>query len=625
MDSTFRSYRGEAEGYVYFFLDRPDTGERTLVKTDQVALEIYWQAPRTTRQKIVGLRDEKVLPTNIRYHLDHLTVVQDDFGDLIRLGDGDEVAAVLHPLGPGAESHYDYQLSDSLTISYGGGEEVRVYAVRVRPKDFDTPALVGTIYLDRGTAAVVRMSFTFTPASYVDPYLDYIRISLDNALWEGRYWLPYRQEAELRRELPVLDFLAGSIIRGRYEIGNYVFNEPVPPTLLRSGRVTAAPPQERLAFPFRRGLFDDLAAEGLAPTPSLEEIRAQVATVAARRALTGLAPLRLHLRSASHAMRRNRAEGLYLGAGAVWRPRDEVALRGSAGYAFGRRSPTLALELEGGEGRVVPRLQAAWNELRDLGGLPGLPSPSGMVTTLASALGLTEPLDPFFARAATLRLSGRGAAAPALTLRFEDHRSGTDVLEGAGAGRRPVLPVQEGTLGAVEGAFSLAVPSEGETRLYALIGRMGEHAFGALRAASRWTLTGADARTQVVITASAGVTSSHAPPQELPLLGGRETLPGYAFRGFVGRAHALARAEATLPLRPPWVSLRAVAALGWVGGTPAGLPEGWPATGTDGLRPSLGVGVALGWDVLRLDLARGLRDGDWELVFSVTPGLRPWL
>ena len=46
--------------------------------------------------------------------------------------------------------------------------------------------------------------FTFTPASYVDPYLDYIRVSLDNALWLGRHWLPRRQETEIRRERSLL-------------------------------------------------------------------------------------------------------------------------------------------------------------------------------------------------------------------------------------------------------------------------------------------------------------------------------------------------------------------------------------------------------------------------------------
>ena len=42
VDSAFQSYRGEAKGYVYFFIDRPDAEERTLVKAAQVALDLFW-------------------------------------------------------------------------------------------------------------------------------------------------------------------------------------------------------------------------------------------------------------------------------------------------------------------------------------------------------------------------------------------------------------------------------------------------------------------------------------------------------------------------------------------------------------------------------------------------------
>ena len=205
-DPDLRSYAAEARGYVYFFFDRPGSTDRVLVKADQVALDVWWRAPGLTRQTIKGRRDEELLPTEIRYHLDHLTVIQDDFGDLIRLGDGDEVGSVLHPTAPGAEGVYDFALHDSLTISYAGGaEQIRVYEVRVRPRDLDQPGFVGSLYLDRDRAAIVRMSFSFTPASYVDPYLDYIRVSLDNSLWNGRWWLPWHQEIEIRREQPFLD------------------------------------------------------------------------------------------------------------------------------------------------------------------------------------------------------------------------------------------------------------------------------------------------------------------------------------------------------------------------------------------------------------------------------------
>jgi hypothetical protein len=110
------------------------------------------------------------------------------------------------------------------------------------------------------------------------------------------------------------------------------------------------------------------------------------------------------------------------------------------------------------------------------------------------------------------------------------------------------------------------------------------------------------------------------------LLGGRGTLPGYPFRSFVGDGFGLVRAVGTLPLLPPWVGLRALASLGYTHLTSSRtLPPGWDAHDTDGLRPSVGVGLSLAWDVLRLDLGRGLRGGDWELSFSVDPRFAPWL
>jgi len=369
VDSMLQSYTAEARGHVYFFLDRPDQVERTLVKADQVALDIAWRAPNLARQRIVGLRDEKVLPTNVRYHLDHLTVVQDDFGDFIRLGDGDEVEQVLHPLGPASEVAYDFLLSDSLTIRYAAGaEEIRVYEVRVRPKRLDQEGFVGTIFLDRSTAAIVRMNFSFTPASYVDPYLDYIRISLDNSLWMGRHWLPYRQEVELRREMPVLDFLAGSIIRGRFEIRSYEFNVEVPPISAIGRNITSVSVAEREAFSFDRGLFDDLDEDGLAPSPTIEEVREQVQEVVEDKYLGGLSPMRLYLGAMSDAIRYNRAEGVFLGAGVTFRPVGDLFVRTSLGYGIGRDRAAGAIAVSRRErGLLGPSLEVYWDELRDIG------------------------------------------------------------------------------------------------------------------------------------------------------------------------------------------------------------------------------------------------------------------
>ncbi len=625
VDSTFRSYQAQARGYVYFFLDRPDTGERTLVKADQLAVNVYWQAPNRTHQSIVGRRDRKVLPTTIRYHLDHLTVVQDDFGDYIRLGNGDEVAQVLHPLGPGAEQSYDYLLSDSLSLRYGGeGREVRVYEVRVRPRDPDAPGFIGSVYLDREHAAIVRMAFTFTPASYVDPYLDHIRISLDNSLWMGRYWLPYRQEVELRRELPALDFEVGSVIRGRWEIGDYEFNTDLPRGLLAGPKVTIAPRRDLAAFRFRRDLFADLDQEGLAPTPSLANIRAEAEQVLRQRYLGGLSRSRLHIASFSDALRYDRAEGLFVGVGGQLRFGGQALLRSDVGYSAGRRRPSGSVSVSGGSLPVVPTLHAYWDGLRDLGPVPGS---SGAVNTLSTLAFSRDHLDPYFVRGVRLTLAGSAAETGSrLSLRWEDDRSARDVV-GAGEGERPVLPVDEGILRAVDGLVDFAAPAGGRGTLEGTVGRLEQRTFATVLGRGRWRLRReGEPGWRAEIEALAGAATEQAPVQSLYFLGGRSTLPGYPFRGFAGDRFWLVRAVATHPLLRPWVGLRTFAAVGQTRLGPHTLPTGWDPHDSGGPRASVGAGLALGWDVLHLDLGRGLQaGGDWELTFSVSSRFHPWL
>jgi hypothetical protein len=625
VDSAFRAYEADARGFVYFFIDRPDSEDRTLVKADQIALDIFWQAPNLTKQRIVGLRDEKVLPTNIRYHLDHLTVVQDDFGDYIRMGAGDEVSRVLHPLGPRSENLYDFQLADSLTLSYGSGnEEVRVYEVRVRPKRLDQPGFVGSVFLDRATAAIVRMSFTFTSVSYVDPYLDYIRVSLDNALWMGRYWLPYRQEVELRREMPALDFLAGSIIRGRFEISAYDFNTVLPPSFFAGPTVTALPQAQRERFPFERGLFHDLDEEGLATTPSMAEIRAQAVELAGSRYLTGLSRWRLHLRSVSDAVRYNRAEGLFLGGGIQLRPLNDVLLRTSAGYAFAAGDPSGRVFLTSERSAVVPTLEAYTHRLRDIGPLPGA---APFLGTMAAAFASEDYLDPFFARGVSFSVGPRrDRQAPTLRLRVERQTSATDAVSSvAGVDFRPVLPIDEGVLRALEVAAPFTLPWRGQGSLQGSVARLEDNTYRSLVGSLRWARNSADPGWKASVHLNAGATSGGAPAQALFLLGGRGTLPGYGYRSFVGDRYALLRAEATRALLRPWLGLRTFFSVGSTSlSAPVGL-SGWSPTDSDGLRPSIGAGLALGWDVLRLDFGYGLRDGGWEVSVSVDPRFHPWL
>lgn len=624
-DTTLRSYRARARGFVYFFLDRTDEEEQTLIKADQIALDVFWEAPNLTRQRIVGMRDEERLPTNIHYHLDHLTVVQDDFQDLIRMGDGDEVAAVIHPAAPGAGTLYDYRLADSVSLTYAGLDEpVRVYQVQVRPRDVERPGVVGTLYLDRRTGAIVRMAFTFTPASYVDPYLDYIRVSLDNGLWLGRHWLPYRQEVELRRELPQLDFMAGSVIRGRWEVGGYAFNEDIPSFIVRGPRVSAAPVARRRAFDFDEPLYADLRDQGLGPSPELEEIRRQARSMAVDHALGGLGPLRLHLSSVSDVIRRNRVEGWAFGAGFTLRE-GTGPLRLLGGYALAADRPWFRGEFRTPLGGATLSAVGRWNDLRDVGPWPGA---SGVVNTLAT-LGGRDYTDLYWTRGVTLSGEWRPGATDrhrlALGVQVERHGSAALNVDDDNTVFRPVLPIREGTLAAAFAEWRLPDTGRGLFAGARLEGGDLGGAYGRADLRLGWSWTGPAWEVERWIALDAGVTSGGAPAQHLYLVGGRTTLPGFDFRGAVGDRYALARGFLRRSLVEPWISLRATGAAGWTELGNRSVPAGWAGDPSPGLRGSLGFGADLLWEVIQLDVARGLPDGDWTFFVSISPRLTPWL
>lgn len=614
-DPGLRTYRSNATGRIFFLIDRPDTDRRTLVKADQIALEVYWRAPRGTRQRIVGLRDEKLLPTNIRYHLDHLTVVQDDFADRIRLGDGDEVEAVLHPAAPGAETVYDYRLGDSLAIASPGTEfMVRVNEVQVRPKRLAEPGFVGSVFLDRATAAIVRMTFTFTPASYVDRYLDYIRISLDNSLWRRRWWLPYRQEVEIRREMPLFDFLAGSVIRGRFEISDYEFNVELPDHLFLGSTVTAAPQAERERYPFGESLIPEAEASELAQTPSLREIRARALELTAGRYLSGLAPLRLYVPSVSHVFRWNRGEQAFVGLGLAWRPSGDRVVKAHGGWGFGASRPSATVAIENASGRTG--IRAFWRELRDLGPLASL---SHGLNTFLALTGEGDWIDPWVSSGFSIFLGSAPSDAPTrVSLTWERHDPSRTVLDPHDARRyRPLPGVAKGWLGTIELSHSkaltdaLALDVVGQLGWFDPDGYEDVNAVGQTHGVLQWERVGLGTDVDLRASVHAGFAFGDVPPQQLYYLGGRGTLPGHPFRAQSGNGFWLASAEATFALFDPWVALRMFAAAGAV---------------RDGsVLASAGPGLGLGWNVVHLDLGRGLNDGHWEWVVSVDRRFRRWL
>ncbi|MXW16486.1 MAG: hypothetical protein F4X60_07195 [Gemmatimonadetes bacterium] len=628
------AYQARAEGHIYFYLERDDGGEPVPMRVDQVAVDLYRSSDGRTRQILRGLRRQELLPVkDFRYYIDRLTAVQNGFGDRISIGQGRDVRDVPHPLSTEGGSLYHYRTVDSLRLTvHSLPAPITVYEVEVRPRRDDVPAFVGSVYLEGETGALVRMAFGFTPASYIDERTDRIHVRLEHALWEERFWLPYRQEVEVRREMPELDLPVGTIIRAQLEVTDYHFQPEFGPDFFSGPRVTMVPYGTADSTAFREGLLDRMAEEGLSPV-SMARLEAEARQIAREQLVSGLPKMRLYADRFSSVLRANRGEGVHVGMGTSFAPRPDLKLQGLAGYGFasGKPSATLRGRWSGGGGTATT-VELFGYQMRDLGPRSGA---SGALNTLSTVLLNRDYSDPYFAtgaRFAVRHQPGGGAVSLHLGAAWE-HFDGIDESWSAGLGsderQRPLRPVGEGAFVSGSGGFTMRWASVAtwsvETGLTGTVGRWGGGGNTSIGARVEARMATQDITRQARVAVEAGASGGNLPQQLNFFLGGRGTLPGHPYRAYGGRRFLLARGEALLTLVPTWLTVRLLAGAGAVGATPGELADEWDAAPTGGLRGYVGAGLSTVHNILRIDGVWGLGDGSFELVLSVDQRLRPYL
>src|SRR2546429_3272326 len=167
-DTALVDYKATAHGYVTFLAQFGEGFPEPpkIVKADELGLEVYWRAPDLSKQRIMGRRDTLLLPTDINYHRDHLGIVQNNFRNIIRIGEGDEVRDVPHPLSPVGLQVYDFAIHDSLQIRLAD-RVLDVYEVRARPRDGRQPPTVCAVYFDGEPGEAGRRAFRFTRAALI--------------------------------------------------------------------------------------------------------------------------------------------------------------------------------------------------------------------------------------------------------------------------------------------------------------------------------------------------------------------------------------------------------------------------------------------------------------------------
>ena len=631
-DSGLTSYRTRAHGFLFFLAQVGEglTEPPRLVKADELDVEVYWQAPNRSKQVILGWRDGAFLPTDITYHRDHLGIVTNNFGNVIRIGEGDEVRDAVHPLSPAGLAFYDYALTDSLAIHTAQGE-VMVHQIQVRPRSFAQPLVVGILYIDVATAELVRFRFSFTPAAYLDRQLEDISVVLENALYQNRYWLPLRQEIEIRRRVTWLDFPARGIIRGRWEVSGYELNADIPSDVFAGPAIGGLLRPRRADSVWAEPL--DKAIAGVAQPlneQDMESLRSEIERLAGWRALGGLPTNRLAAGSISDLVRVNRVEGLSVGFGGV------VGLRGSSlqfrpSVAYGTGGDRLTGSI--GASWTSGATQVSLNASRRVADFSDLPVIAPVVNSLLSQEAGDDYGDYVLIHSAALgarrRLSGRTSLA--LDVGFEESRTvGVDASPARGS-YRPNPPLGSGNHRVAR--LSLERASGGIAVQHDLQGRLaleaGEGDGDYLRATlgGRWSasLGGSEVLTRFYL----GAGTDRLPRYRAFAIGGRGTLVGEPFRAYGGRTVALAHLEWRFEVPAPAIGLGSFASTGrhltvapFVAAGYAGSPiPSLPWSRSDGVRPVAGVAFEWFMRLIRVEAGVGLRDGHVGVTLDIN---RDW-
>ncbi|MCY3700690.1 MAG: hypothetical protein OXH46_13815 [Gemmatimonadetes bacterium] len=619
-DSSLARFQADVQGHVYYLGDI--LGERHVIRADQLAVDVRWQRPDRSMQTIVGRRHELRLPTTIDYHLDHLFLVLDNFPDRIRIGEGDEIRDVLHPAGAGARELYEYRLADSLEIRLRD-RTARVFELEVRPRDGADAAAVGSLFVERETGAIARMRITFTPAAYQDPQIVRLVVDLRSALQEGRYWLPDEQAVEIVRSLPWLDFPLETLVRTRLRVLDYDFDEGALFGLGRGALIYSLRDEELARFdawedPLYGGSLEEGSTDG-----DLGEAVADARDLLLRRTLLGGRSWQLAFPNASGAIRARRSEGLFVGAGAAYRPNDLVRVSFAGGHAIGEARPQVSLGLRRRLGAVEAELDGWLRAHRDAGPRAGV----GVLRTLALLVGGEDYEDPYLTTGGRIGIARHeGPVRWRVGASFERHRSAALVVGTKPFGDaplRPVRPVDEGELARLDAGLTVELRSAPGARwrleLAGEAAARGIGDFGYTRATAALRARGSPGGAWNWASGiEFGAAGGTLPAQRLFLLGGRGSLPGYEFRGWGGDRMALWRAEVSRAIASPWVRLRALGAVGGTGLGRAGegAARRFGVGGSEGLRASAGLGLGLFYDILRLDVMRG---GNWVVLLSVDP------
>ncbi len=637
-DSGLTDYTAEARGYLTFLAQ---VGEGfpeppRVVKVDQLAVEVLWKAPMLSKQRLIGQRDTLLLPAEIGYYRDRFGIVQNNFPDLIRMGDGRDVRDIPHPLSQLGMATYDYAIRDSIIVE-SPDHVLNLRIVHVRPRDESRPGVIGAVFLDRDTGAVARMALTFTSHAFLDKRIERLSVILENALI-GAFWLPSHQEVEVVRQSTWLNFPARGIIRARWEVCCYELNVGLDSTAFAGTEFVRVPTAQLTQYQWHGDIVDSLPEDVRFASDEdarrvLQQAQQLVGVDALSRQLRGGA---LSAGRISDFLRVNRVEGVAVGAGAVLRLGSGAALGVTGRVGFADETVKGRFEIDT---RPTNGLRLTLFGERDHRNVGDLAETSLLRNTIASGAFGRDFTNPYETRGlgATLGISDVDGVHVDITATYEGHYRlsvNASPLSGTFEPTIPAWSLNQGRLTinlvrpAVPAFGGMDVGWQAELRAVLFTGRdttlatSQPYSGRAFLAATMEKHIGPH-RLLLSTTAAGVAAKGDVPAQEYVFLGGPTTAPGYGYHELTGEVGLTQHVEWQFPVpfpsvglgklgrSPPTATVAPFAHLAAVGNSAPFAPA------RSGLYPSVGVAAQFIFDLLRIQTARGLRNGRWTFSIDV--------
>lgn len=332
-------YRATVHTGMYLSLAPDSTvGGDLPASVDELVSEVRWNEQSYLHQTVAGHRTRILLPLpyTLATILESPWVIPHLYGSSIYTPFAGRRA--VNPFGRSGPTYYRYAADDPVRLRVQG-ELVTLVPIDVRPRidpEADVQLVVGTFFIDADRGAVARARFGFLRTGgdlprtlgQIETFLE-----LENGLWEGRFWLPYRQ----RRDIVFNSRVLGGAVAARVvnQFQDYRINEGWSPGGQRIrliwedvGSAAFSEWDASIGEEASRYAMDDFA-----------DLRLAVATAGPER---GPIIAQIHYRQGGHLFRYNRVEGAFLGLGGRLVPTTTQAGRweayGTAGWAFAEQA-----------------------------------------------------------------------------------------------------------------------------------------------------------------------------------------------------------------------------------------------------------------------------------------------